>query len=299
MSLFTWVEWSVLTFPIAWLARRNPLWQAVTPKRLIIHGVAAVVAPLAHLTIYLLVTELFVDPGGDSMLAHALSRLPRHLFFGIMLYTVITTLAQLLDSREASAREEERDRRMREELARTALAAAIARVQPEWFLRMLTAAEDLMESEPGRGEAIVYRLADVLRLTLERMRLDRAPIELDVRIASAYAAAESVRLGFPIDLSAEIESAASRHTLPPGLIPFVLDALLTEACAPVRFELIASETHGSPHLSFLMEGGAVSAAEIDRLLRPLAGCSLNLHAEDRRIRVDLQLEGPQALAEIA
>jgi hypothetical protein len=281
LNLVTWIEWSLLAWPIVFLARRWPLWCGSWKANALRHMGAALIFPLLHLAIFVTFKALRDSLSWEAVESLAAQRAPRHFVFGLILYGVISAIAQVADARRAEREQRQAAADGEAELTLLALESAASRVQPPFFLSSLADAERLLALDPVRGEAVLYRLADFLRLALDSWRKESSTLTGDLRLAAAQLAVESVRSDTPCRFRTTVDPLLRSLRLPPLFVPFLIESCIAVSDSlPRNIDLSVSRSAGEPLFrlratdGWSPEANAAALATLD-----LAGVEIEIERE--------------------
>ena len=87
-------------------------------------------------------------------------------------------------------------------------------MQPHFLFNALNTVSSLMHSDVERADAILIRLADVLRATLDVSELQVAPLSTELRLVRGYAEVMQERFSDRVDIAWRIDDDALDCTLP-------------------------------------------------------------------------------------
>ena len=148
------------------------------------------------------------------------------LIVGGVVYTYERMRLRLSDSLREVEEVRLVEARLREEAARSELAALQARINPHFFFNTLNTIASLVEEDPDEAAEVVQTLADLFRYTFKVS--DTAPVSLreELDFTRGYLKIEQARFGERLSVEWEIDAAALT-VLVPGLIlqPLVENAV--------------------------------------------------------------------------
>ena len=201
--------WGLTTPVVAWLARRFPL------RSLRAFGVH-VLASIALTAILLFIAESFlwnfssVRFRRHSFVASLKIALPANFHGSLPTYWLI--LAAYLAwtyARNAS--------RLETQLAHAQLDALKMQLNPHFLFNTLNSVSSLMYVDVDAADAMLTRLSDFLRLTLERPIAPRIPLSEEIDFVQQYLEIERIRFEERLRVTIDVERSAE-DALVPALI---------------------------------------------------------------------------------
>ena len=245
-SMSDWILWAVLTPPVAWLARRFPLHGGNLVRNALIHagvGAAAAAAKTA----------------ADRLLFALLS--------GIWMYWLVSTFAlnfAIYGCIVAAAHGVEYYRRSREReqlearLAETRLQLLGMQLQPHFLFNTLNTIAEMVHEDPDKADAMIGRLSDLLRRTLELGGTQEIALEEELDLASRYLDIQQARFGDRLRVSLAIDPAGRPVRVPALLLqPLVENAIrhgLSARLDAGRIDIAARIAEGTLVLTVTNDG---------------------------------------------
>jgi LytS/YehU family sensor histidine kinase len=131
------------------------------------------------------------------------------------------TISSRLESTELALRTQQLEKERAEKLAAEAQFASLSsRVQPHFLFNTLNSISALVREDPARAEALIERLASLLRSSLDVA--ETVPLKTELRLVTDYLEIQEARLGsrlryrLPSDLSIEA-------TVPPFAVQSIVE----------------------------------------------------------------------------
>ena len=180
-SAYLWMLLSVA--PIALVRRLG-----FTPRALAIHVPVALALVLVHHVVFL---ELYWRFIGSPSITHGETlsltvSLPWRLHDGLVVYALL--VLSLYAVHYAQQRQE-----LASQLARAELDALRAQLQPHFLFNSLNAISALTSTDPKRAKAMIAKLGEFLRLTLEHREDGAVPLRDELRLLDVYADIQRMR----------------------------------------------------------------------------------------------------------
>ena len=139
------------------------------------------------------------------------------LCLGILPFILMTVLAKWRFAALALKEQELNAQRLLQAKTRAELEALRAKVHPHFLFNALNSIASLIPSNPGAAEAMVEKLADLFRYTLNAADDDLVTLESEFEVLEAYLEIERLRLGERLSYNLECPRAL-RHFRIPGLL---------------------------------------------------------------------------------
>lgn len=214
------------------------VWALNERRRLPRRGAAAVAA---HLLLGLLVIALW--KGAEALfLRLALGPSFWHQVYAaswsFQLLAAVTTYGTALGvvlALQSARREREQERRAAaaELGAREAeLQSLKGRLQPHFLMNALNSVVALLDDEPERARAVLFRLADVLHAGFERLDDELVPLAAELDFVAAYLEIEQVRLGDRLRWRRMVSDAVATVQIPPFLLQPLVENAVKHGIAP-------------------------------------------------------------------
>jgi len=254
-SLCTWGSWAMFALPVVAVARRLPVVAAApaVPRR---RGFLA-----RRIAIYLAFAAIVVAAKlwSDAWLRTAVFHAPLRPVVGdlhrmLLTYAAIVGTVQFLELR----RRAERAQKLEARLAQARMQALEARLHPHFLFNTLNAISSLVTKDPRRAEAMIARLADLLRLVLQRREEGDVLFSQELDLTQRYLAIEQTRFMDRLSVRYEIEP----QTLSARLPGFVLQPLVENALrhglwpqpAPGTLRIHAARSDGHLQVQIVDDG---------------------------------------------
>jgi two-component system, LytTR family, sensor kinase len=243
-SMSDWMLWAVLTPPVTWLARRFPLHGRRVFRNVLIHLCAGAAAAAAKT---------------------AADRALFALLTGFWMYWLVSTLALnfvIYGCIVAAAHGVEYYRRSREReslearLTETRLRLLGMQLQPHFLFNTLNTIAEMVHEDPDKADAMIGRLSDLLRRTLDLGRTQEITLDGELDLLSLYLDIQKTRFGDRLRLTMTIDPAAR-----PALVPALLLQPLVENA--IRHGLSARLDAGRIDIDARLASGTLVIAVTD------------------------------------
>jgi two-component system, LytTR family, sensor kinase len=212
-NLFSVWLWALFTPLILWLGRRWRLSRKTWVTNLPVHLVSAsaLLAAESALTVAWTHARFTVD-------------LSARAFIDVASYAVVLVIAYAADERRLSQRRRIQSARLASEAR---LGALRAQLQPHFLFNTLNAAAELVHRDPAAADAMLTRLATLLRRVFDRSFAGRHEIPLrdELALLDAYVGIIQARFGDRIDVTV----CAAPETLDARVPTLILQPLVENA----------------------------------------------------------------------
>ena len=260
MSLPDWYLWAALSPLIFQLSRRFPLSRKRWPRSLLVHLPASAAFFFAYL-LPIIALDYYViwNPHPESPFLSILwSMAVRSAAIGMLVYWGIVALSHALDYYAKYRERELAASRLEAQLFQTQLQMLRMQLQPHFLFNTLHAVITLMHKDVDRAERMLIRLADLLRLTLDRSSTAKIPLAQELEFLDKYLEIEKTRFGERLSVNFEIPEPV-REALVPNLIlqPLVENAIrhgLAPRPGPGRITIRARRDEGHLRIEIQDDG---------------------------------------------
>ena len=258
-NLYMWLPWGLLAFFVLEFARRHPLELHNLQAALPLHILALLLFSLLHNTLASAI--FFAGSGAES------SRIVEYFFImwiktlhvNFLVYALLVSLGQMRENIRKNQQERLRTARLEANLAQTRLEVLRARLNPHFLFNTLHTIQALVRRDPETAEAMLARLGDLLRRTLDTADENEVTLRDELEIVEIYLDIQGIR--FRERLRSEFH-----------IDPMTLDCLVPTLILQPLVE--NAVRHG---ITPRPEGGALSVVS---------------EAAEQRLRIRIQDDGP-------
>lgn len=252
-ALGDWYVIAALAAPAVWLARRFPLGRGTWLRHIALHVVAGAVFSASFIILRSAVAQWQGWAAGrDLAFADAFRLLLLKTWhFNLLLYWVIAAVTHALafyrESQERARRALELERRLTE----ARLMALQMQLNPHFLFNALNAIATLMHRDVDTADRMLVRLAELLRLTLEKTGAQEIPLRQELDLLERYLDIERIRFGDRLEVRVQVNDNALA-----GLVPTLLLQPLVENS--IRHGLAAATQRGLISLTARREGDTLA-----------------------------------------
>jgi two-component system, LytTR family, sensor kinase len=230
INLGAWYLWGLLAPGIIWLARRIPLEREHWARSLAIHLVAGIGVALLKWWLDNLFRRYVLGlPQGMSLIFVFQSNL---LTYWIL---VLATQGYLYYQRYREG--ELRSSELSAQLAQAELQALRMQLHPHFLFNTLNSIATLIHKDPDAADRMTARLSDLLRLTLDNVGVQEAPLAQELEFLERYLDIERIRFSDRLMVRMDV----TPDTLDAGTPYLILQPLVENA---IRHGIAARSSPG-------------------------------------------------------
>ncbi len=219
VNLATWCGWGLLAFAVFWLGRRVRFDRAQWGRALAFHAVASVLVTTLQIagvaTVRVALQTMWgLDPSWWASMYEAFFRMVDQT---LPVYWALLGLQHAVDyHREVRAREVDAAQ-LETRLMEAQLQALQCQLHPHFLFNTLHAISALVHRDPDRADAMIERLSDLLRLTLDKVGAQEVPLAEELEYLQAYLDIVQIHFGGRL----EVRQAIDPETLD-ALVPYLV-----------------------------------------------------------------------------
>lgn len=275
LNFFTWALLVPLVYQmlLKWPLNVRPIWHKVL-VHILLGMLLGVFQEIVTNAIYL---NILAYAGrfqwSSDTLNMTLLHLPGGVLQRMMEYWLLLVILMYMESNRQVNEKRTQLLELQNQLQETRLNALKKQLQPHFLFNALNTASALMDEDVNSARAVLVRLGQFLRTTLEEERLDRVPLLREVDNASDYLGIEAMRFRDRLQVLYSIDHDCYGVMVPNLILqPLVENSVKHGPDAmsdPVRIEIKAMRVDGRVRLSVWDDGkgcddvdGALSTAGI-------------------------------------
>lgn len=229
LNLGYWYSWAVLTPGILWLTQRFPFDRATWKRAIPIHIAGVILAVSLHVVITVALrmgTYWAFGESLDTWLHEAQEMFIVNFDWEMMTYwTIVGVGTALRYLHEARARELSAAQ-LETRLVEARLHTLQRQLQPHFLFNTLNTISALMHRDVDAADAMIARLSDLLRMSLQRVGVQEVPLEEELDFLSKYLEIEQTRFRDRLTVVFDVQ-ADTLDALVPNLLlqPLVENAI--------------------------------------------------------------------------
>jgi two-component system, LytTR family, sensor kinase len=211
---------------VDWLSRRSAGWIRAFGY----HAVAATAFSLLHgAALFSVYVSLWWADGRFATvqwLSAAQSEYLGNLNFSLATYGSIAALGYALEFRHRVHERALEVAKLETQLAEARLGSLAGQLQPEFLYASLDSVSRLVHSNPDGADRIISKLADFLRLVLNRSGTIVGPLQDELECLERYIEIEQVRQGSGLTVTLDIDPETLDADFPPMTLHSLVDIVL-------------------------------------------------------------------------
>lgn len=313
----------VLFLGVRWLARRFPLEAGVLLRRLPVYVASTLLYSAVHTTSNWLLRSLIYPALGAGAYDYGILRYRYVMELGVdtMAFVIMAVGVHMVERLRAAQAQRLRAAQLEASLARTQLRNLRLQLQPHFLFNALNTVSATMYADPAAADAMIERLAELLRASLRSAQLDEVPLGAELELLDAYLAIQRARFGERLRCLVEVAPGLESWKVPSLLLqPLVENAIrhgraeqegsdtirvvLQQYSAGTYLEVVVENSlpmSSSPPASGSGEGlGLAATAErLQLLYGAAASCDAGPVGDLYRVKLRLPSAGASRLPEIS
>jgi two-component system, LytTR family, sensor kinase len=238
LNLTLWLAPAVLTPTVFrlvdWLSFRN----AGLARSLTFHAIAATAFSILHSTALFLVYASFWWINGRlakfQWLSAAQSEYANNFNFSVVTYGSIAALGYALEFRHRVHQRALEVAKLETQLAEERLGSLAGELQPEFLYASLDAVSGFVRTNPDRADRIISKLADFLRLVLNRSGTIVGPLQDELECVERYIEIEQVRQDTGLSVTLDIDPDTLDAEFPPMTLHSLVDIVLDQPASGLQ-----------------------------------------------------------------
>jgi len=287
-ALGDWYEWALLAPLVFWLCRTFRFDRQIWPKNLGIHAVAGFFLAAVHAVLCALAARfqgwvthqpVFFGSALRALLAN-------RLHYNFAVYWVIVFAWQARNYHRSLRESEQESAELSARLALAQLQTLRMQLNPHFLFNTLNAVSSMMLTDVPRANAMLARLAELLRLALNNPRQAEVPLHQEIDFLSRYLDLQKIRFGDRLILEMAVDPATLQAAVPNMILQPIVENAIRHAVehreSDGRIELRATAENSRLVLSVSDNG---PGAPINRTRVPIDGESEHIGLSNSRERL--------------
>jgi signal transduction histidine kinase len=229
LNLGYWYSWAILTPGILWLTRRFPFDRAAWKLAIPVHILGVVVATSSHVALAVasqVGTYWIIGQPMHAWLAEAREMLIVNFDWEMMTYWTIVGVGTTIKYMHEARARELNAALLETRLVEARLHTLQRQMQPHFLFNTLNTISALMHRDVDAADAMIARLSDLLRMSLQRVGVQEVPLKEELDFLSKYLEIEQTRFRDRLTVVFDVHSD-TLHALVPNLLlqPLVENAI--------------------------------------------------------------------------
>jgi two-component system LytT family sensor kinase len=270
LNLTYWYVWALLVPGIIWFARHYRFERHTWRRAALMHLVAVIGFTFAHAVLTVSVREPLIAYFGWRP-QRWWSEFQQLFFLNfdweMMTYWAVVGLSHALDYRREAQERAVTAAQFETRLAEAQLQALQRQLHPHFLFNTLHTISALMHRDIEAADAMLARLSDLLRLTLERLGIQEIPLKEELEFLEKYLEIERTRFGSRLIVDMEIEPETLDVCVPNLLLQPLVENAIRHGIAPRvgggRLQIVARRTGDRLWLMVRDNGPGLSKAKLE------------------------------------
>ena len=236
-----WYSWAVLVPGILWLARRYPFERHTWGRAVAAHVPGVLVFTVAHALLAtscrFLTRWAFEGATSEGPMAGSFWSVLRNQYFfnfdfSMMTYWFLIGLSHAVNYRRQSAERALTAAHLETRLAEANLQALQRQLHPHFLFNTLHTISALIHRDANAADAMLARLSDLLRLTLDRLGTQQLQLKEELDFIDKYLEIERTRFGDRLRVVFDIDPALLDAAVPSLVLQPLVENALRHGIAP-------------------------------------------------------------------
>ena len=269
LNLGYWYSWAVLTPGVLWLARRFPFdrrsWKIAIP----VHLAGVVVGTSAHVVmacVQRMAIYRWIGESVDTWLHEMQEMLIVNFDWEMMTYWTIVGVGTAMKYMHEARAKELNSAQLETRLVEARLHTLQRQMQPHFLFNTLNTISALMHRDVDAADAMIARLSDLLRMSLERVGVQEVALKEELDFLSKYLEIEQTRFRDRLTVVFDVQADALDALVPNLLLqPLVENAIkhgIGPRPTPGRITVRARRNGAMLELDVQDNGVGLSAARL-------------------------------------
>jgi len=267
-----WYVWAILTPSILWLARRHPFDRHNWGRVVLVHSIGVFVFTFAHSAASAYMRVLAMEAMSERVVTFSAALRDRFVLnfdYEAMTYWFLVGISHALDYRRQSAEREITAANLQARLAEANLDALQRQLHPHFLFNTLHTISALIHRNADAADAMLARLSDLLRLTLNRVRTRQLPLKDELDFIQKYLEIERARFGERLRVVFDVDPKLLDAAVPSLVLQPLVENALKHGIGPKvgggRVDIIARCDSDQLCLIVRDDGYGVPSNELDAL----------------------------------
>ena len=208
LNITYWYAWAVLVPGMLWMARRYRFGRHTWKRAAAMHVGGVVVFTLAHAVLWVTCRVLIMEAFAGrevSWWTYFQELFFKNFDWEMMTYWAVIGLSHALDFHRESQERELTAAQLRTRLAEANLQALQRQLHPHFLFNTLNTISALMHRDTEAADAMLERLGDLLRLTLDRVGTQHVSLKDELDFLRKYLEIEKTRFGERLQVHIEVD----------------------------------------------------------------------------------------------
>jgi two-component system LytT family sensor kinase len=272
LNLTYWYAWAVLMPFMVWMARRYRFGRNTWKRAAGMHAIAVVVSIAVHAALStgarVVILDLLADRG-ENWWAEFQELFFLNFDWEMMTYWAVVGLVHAVDFHRESQERELTAAQLETRLAEAQLQALQRQLHPHFLFNTLHTISALMHRDTEAADAMLARLSDLLRLTLDRIGTQDVTLKEELDFIEKYLEIEQTRFGDRLQVRFDAAPATLDAAVPNLLLQPLVENAVRHGIGPKvgggRVEIVSRREGQMLHLIVRDTGYGLPADKLNAL----------------------------------
>jgi two-component system, LytTR family, sensor kinase len=241
LNVTYWYCWAALVPGMLWMARRYRFGRATWRRAAVMHCLAVPVFIFTHAILTIVARMVIIDAlgGAIALVGRPVEFWPsfRELFFlnfdwEMMTYWAVVGLSHALDFHRESQERQLAAAQLETRLAEAQLHALQQQLHPHFLFNTLHTISALMHRDTDAADAMLERLSDLLRLTLDRISVQQVRLKDELDFIEKYLEIERARFRERLQVRVDVAPGILDALVPTLLLQPLVENAVRHGIAP-------------------------------------------------------------------
>jgi signal transduction histidine kinase len=268
-----WYVWAILAPAILWVARRYPFDRHAWGRFIAVHSAGVFIFTFAHSAgsayARVLAIDLLSDRAPIPFLTALRDRFVLNFDYEAMTYWFLLGISHALAYRRESDERAITAANLQARLAEANLETLQRQLHPHFLFNTLHTISALIHRNADAADAMLSRLSDLLRLTLNRVRVRQLPLKEELDFIQKYLEIERTRFGDRLRVVFDIDPKMLDAAVPSLVLQPLVENALRHGIGPKvgggQIDIIAQDGDGQLCLIVRDDGYGVPSDELHAL----------------------------------
>ena len=262
LDLAEWYLWAALAPLLVWLSRRFPIERRHLLRSALVHVPGSLAFAVLHLYLYAVAARLLMPNWTYRPLEIFRVMFDAKFSPGFLTYWAIVGAASAFDFYQRYRERELRASRLEAQFTQAQLSLLKMQLHPHFLFNTLHSISALMHRDVDLADRMLARLGDLLRLSLDSLRVEEVPLREELDFLSRYVEIEKMRFDDRLDVRVDVAPSALDAAVPNLILqPLVENAIrygIAGGAAPCRVVVAAQRDDAALRVTVTDNGPGMS-----------------------------------------
>jgi len=226
LALAEWYVWALLFPVLIWLSRRYPMNREHWLRSAAVHAPGSVGFSVLHLYLYAVAAHVLMPNWSYQPLKLFQVMFGAKFSPGFLTYWAIVGGVSAYDYYQRYRERELRASRLEAQITQAQLSLLKMQLHPHFLFNTLHSISALMHRDVDLADRMLARLGDLLRISLDSVRVEEVPLRQELEFLSGYVEIEKMRMEDRLEVRVDVSQPALDAAVPNLILqPLVENAI--------------------------------------------------------------------------